>query len=297
MQLNQMRYFLEIAKTGNITAAARNLYLSQPSLSQAIRNLEDELGIPLLIRHPKSVSLTDAGEQFALHAERIIGSADQLSDLMQKHSQLLSGNLRLGIPWIGGYLGIFTLLRRYNQAMPGIRYQLSIEGSDTLLEQLTRRSLHGIFVIRTPGSFANREDLYYRKINEEHYCAWIPKENPLSEKAMLDVSDLDGETLIMPSKESVFSRQLSLMFQTCGITPHILCESSLSVAVSQLAGEGLAIGFASSSIARKLCPETCRVVSLSGQIDRTIYYVTLRDLLDYPTIESFTNYVEHYVFD
>ena len=65
MQLSQMRYFLEIARTGNISAAARNLYLSQPSLSQAIKSLEEELGIQLLVRHSKSVSLTDAGEQFA----------------------------------------------------------------------------------------------------------------------------------------------------------------------------------------------------------------------------------------
>ena len=64
MQTQQLRYFLEVAKTKNITIAARNLYISQPSLSQQIINLEKELEIPLLIRHSKSVALTDAGEQF-----------------------------------------------------------------------------------------------------------------------------------------------------------------------------------------------------------------------------------------
>ena len=61
MQMQQLRYFLEIAKEKNISAAAKNLYLSQPSLSQQMRKLEEELEIPLLIRHSKSVSLTDAG--------------------------------------------------------------------------------------------------------------------------------------------------------------------------------------------------------------------------------------------
>ena len=296
MQLSQMCYFLEIAKTGNISAAARNLYLSQPSLSQAIRSLEEELGIPLLIRHSKSVSLTDAGEQFALHAERIVGSTDQLSDLMQKHSRLLSGNLRIGIPWIGGYLGIFTLLRRYHQAMPGIRYELAIHGSDLLLAQLQSRSLHGVFVISTAANLAAQKELYFRQINEEAYMAWVPKDNPLSEQSELSLADLRDQTLIMPSRESIFSRQLSLRFREQGISPHILCESSLSVTVSQLAGEGLGIGFASASIAEKLCPDTCRVLPLSEKILRTIYYVTLTELLDYPTIESFTNYVAHYTF-
>ena len=68
MQMQQLRYFLEIAKEKNISAAAKNLYLSHPSRSQQIRKLEEELELPRRIRHAKSVSLTVAGEQFAHHA-------------------------------------------------------------------------------------------------------------------------------------------------------------------------------------------------------------------------------------
>ncbi len=297
MQLSQMRYFIEVARTGNISAAAKNLFLSQPSLSQSIHNLETELGIPLLIRHSKSVSLTDAGEQFLIHAERIVGSTDQLSELMQKHSRILSGNLRLGIPWIAGYLGLFTLLRRYQQAMPGIRYELTIRGSDLLLKQLLSRNLHGIFMISTEAALEAQKDLYFRKINEENYVAWVPEDHPLAQKKELTISDLHQQTLVMPSPESVFSRQLSVLFHNQGVTPHILCETSLTDTIRQITEEGLAIGFASDSIARKACPKQCRILPLEEKIHRTIYYVTLKELIDYPTIESFTNYVRHYVFE
>lgn len=296
MQLAQMRYFLEIARTGNISAAARNLYLSQPSLSQSIRNLEEELGIPLLIRHSKSVSLTDAGEQFALHAARILGSTEQLTDLMQKHSRLLSGRLRLGIPWVAGYLGIFTLLRRYHDAMPGIEFELTIHGSGSLFQQLENRSLHGGFIITTPEMLQRRDDLYWQVINEERYMAWVPQENPLSEKDVLAITDLENQPVIMPSKNTMFSTQLNQFFTARGIEPRVLCETSQTDVISQLSGEGLGIGFASSSIARKHCPDSCLVVPLEEAITRTIYYITLRELLDYPSIESFTNYVKHYVF-
>lgn len=100
MQMQQLRYFLEIAKEKNISAAAKNLYLSQPSLSQQMRKLEEELEVPLLIRHSKSVSLTDAGEQFALHARRILGGVDQLSELMYKQSLLEAGTLKIGLLWL-----------------------------------------------------------------------------------------------------------------------------------------------------------------------------------------------------
>lgn len=295
MQLSQMRYYMEIAKTGNISAAARNLYLSQPSLSQAIRSLEEELGIPLLIRHSKSVSLTDAGEQFLIHATRIVGSTDQLQDLMQKHSKLLAGSLRLGIPWVAGYLGIFTLLRRYKQAMPAIRYELQIQGSGSLLKSLDERHLHGGFIITSPENLAGRNDLYYKVINEEQYMTWIPLDHPLSEKSIISIADLDGQSVIMPSSNTMFSRQLNQYMEQYAVSPLVLCETSQTNMIAQLTGEGLGIGFASSSIAVKYCPKTCRAVPLSEKIKRTIYYITLQELLDYPTIESFTSYVNHYV--
>ena len=78
MQFHQLRYVLEVANEKSISAAAKKLYLSQPSLSQQIINLEKELGIPLFVRHSKSVTLTDAGEQFVQSAKRILNEKEQL---------------------------------------------------------------------------------------------------------------------------------------------------------------------------------------------------------------------------
>ena len=296
MQLSQMQYFLEIAKTGNISAAAHNLYLSQPALSQAIRNLESELGIPLLIRHSKSVSLTDAGEEFAVHAEKILGSTSQLSDLMQKHAQMHTGNLRIGMPWIVGYLEIFSLLRSYKEIMPELQYKLAIEGSDTLLKQLLNRKLHGIFMISSSGSLSQNKELHYLRLADEEYVTMVHKDNPLSEKSIITIPDLAKETLVMPSPESLFSLQLKVLFQTYGIDPPYLCESSLSDIVAQMAGEGLGVAFASVCVAKKICPANCRIVPLEEKIPRTVYFVTLKELLDYPTVKSFVDYVMHYEF-
>lgn len=296
MQLSQMQYFLEIAKTKNISAAAHNLYLSQPALSQAIRSLESELGIPLLLRHSKSVSLTDAGEEFAVHAEKILGSTRHLSDLMQKHAQLHTGNLRIGMPWIVGYLEIFSLLRSYKERMPDLQYKLVIEGSDTLLRQLLSRKLHGIFMISSSSSLSQNRELHYLRLADEEYVMMIHKGSPLAEKSIIAIPDLANETLIMPSPESLFSMQLKVLFQTYGINPPYLCESSLSDIVAQMVGEGLGSAFASVCVAKKICPANCRIVPLEEKIPRTVYFVTLKELLDYPTVQSFVDYVTHYEF-
>ena len=159
------------------------------------------------------------------------------------------------------------------------------------------RSLHAAFLVNIPTEIMSNEGLYYQLINEETYFAWVHRKYPLSEKDTVFVRDLADYPLIMPSQESIFYRQLSLMMEENGIMPRILCETSLSMTVSQMAAEGLGIGFASESIARKLCPDTCRVIPLDHSVIRTLYYVTLKELLDYPTIESFTNYVNHYRFE
>ena len=100
----------------------------------------------------------------------------------------------------------------------------------------------------------------------------------------------------MPSEKSTFSRQLGMLLEKSGAKPHVVCETSLTDVVIQLAGEGLGIGFASSVIARRSCPSSCRVVPLRDKIYRSVYYVTMKDLLDYPTIESFTRFMESYRF-
>ena len=296
MQTQQLRYFLEVADTLNITAAARSLYISQPSLSQQIINLEKELGIPLLIRHSKSVTLTDAGEQFALHARRILGGMDQLSDLMQKHSLLQEGTLRIGMLFVAGYLNLFQVLSDYKKRYPELSYRLNIDGSASLIEQLLNRSLHAAFLIGSENQLRLHEDLYFEKVIDDYYVAVISVKNPLAQRKQITIQDLRDQPVIMPSPTSAFHRQLEQLFENAGICPEVLCSTSQSDIVCQLAARNFAVGFSSCTIARTLQSRDLAIVPLEPALYRTIYYVTLRELLDYPSIRTFTRFVEQYSF-
>lgn len=296
MQLQQIRYVLTAADKGSFSAAAKSLFIAQPSLSQQISNLEKELGIPLFIRHSKSVTLTDAGEQFVRQARRILNQVDQLSDSMKKYSLLQSGTLRIGMLWIAGYLHLSSAITDYHRLHPDISYHLEVEGSNTLLKMLTERSIDAAFVIGSDHSLKEK-DFYYRKLMDDQYMVILSSKNPLSSRTSLNIHDLKEENIIMPAKASAFRQNIEQLFTLNNLSPHILCETSQSDLVIQLASQGLAIGFASSSIARKLKNSKCTILPFTPRISRPIYYVTLKELLDYPTISSFTSFVESYTFE
>lgn len=296
MQLQQMRYVLAAAEKGNFSSAAKSLFIAQPSLSQQIANLEKELGIPLFIRHSKSVTLTDAGEQFVRQARRILNQVDQLSDSMKKYTLLQSGTLRIGMLWIAGYLNLSNAITDYHKFHPHISYHLEVEGSNTLLKMLMEREIDAAFVISS-DEYLKEKDFYYRKLLDDQYMVILSSKNPLASRAYLDIDDLKGENIIMPSKASTFRQNIDQLFALNNVTPRILCETSQSDLVIQLATQGLAIGFSSSSIAQKLKNSKCTILPLKPRISRPVYYVTLKELLDYPTISSFTSFVESYTFE
>ena len=294
MRMSHLRYFVEIARTKNITLAAKNLHVSQPSLTYAVKVLENELGVPLLFRHPHSISLTEAGETFATQAERITASADNLAGMMKGYANLTAGNLRLGVLWIGGYMEIFSLLNEFRGILPGVTYELSFDGSDILIESLRRRSLHGVFVVSSPAYLENDKEIHSVRVSTEEYKLIIPKSNPLSCKPAISIRDLGNETIIMPSEKTLLHRQLSVMFQSEGVSPRVLCSTSQSDIAGQVAGVGLGIAFASSTVAGKICGDNCRAVAFEegAKIHRIIYFLTLREFMSYPLTRAFCEFTE-----
>lgn len=296
MQIHQLRYALKVAEKKNFSAAAKELYISQPSLSQQILKLEKELGIPLFVRHSKSVSLTDAGEQFIISAQRIVNNVNQLSDLMSKYSQLENGTFRVGMLWIAGYLNLPQILTDFHRTYPGVTYELTVDGSMALLKMLLSRSINSAFLISHEKILRREEDLYYQKLQDDYYVAVVNRAHPLAEKKILKIEDFQDHGIIMPSRQSAFRRELEQLFDQHFVTPPVLCETSQSDIGMQLAGQGLAVYFSSHSIAQVLKDDRHVLVPLEVKLHRTIFYVTLKELLDSPITRTFTAFVKQYPF-
>lgn len=290
MQIQQLRYIKKTAETQNISAAAKELFISQPSLSQQIIKLEKELGVPLFIRHSKCVTLTPAGEEFVIYATRILNDLETLTSNMKLYSTLKRGSLKIGLLPIGGYLGLSNYINDFRKINTDLDISLKIDLSNVLLDKVITREIDVAFIIGSENLNRNK-DIFCKKIMEDNYVAVVSRQNPLSNKNKISASDLIGQPVILPSKDSSARKVIDSMFSSQHVIPNIIAEISQSDIIMQLVSQNLAIGFSSVSIASMLHTEELVTIPLTQAITRPIYYITLSDLLTYPTIKSFTEYI------
>lgn len=192
MELRHLRYFIAVAEEGSLLAAAeRRLNTSQPSLSRQIRDLEAEVGVPLLQRQPRGVALTPAGHVFLGHARLSIAQAEAALQGARQVGRPERPIFRLGFlasrePWIP------YILRVLRDEAPNIEIRLSSHSSPELAFALKCRDLD--------AAILRREDyipeLRFKPLCEEPLVAMLPADHRLASNAIIRAKDLASEVYV-----------------------------------------------------------------------------------------------------
>lgn len=141
MNLNQIQYLLAIHETGSIRQAADNLFVSAPSISTAIKNLEDELGCSLLTRHHNGVTFTDEGEEAILLMKEMEEIINKLHHLRQNVDTDISGEIKLGVSLHAKPALLLPVLSTLKFSYPGLSLTVSDEKSHDILKQIIQGTL------------------------------------------------------------------------------------------------------------------------------------------------------------
>lgn len=240
MDLRQLRYFVVVAEEGNITRAAERLHIAQPPLSRQMQQLEDELGVPLLVRGSRPLTLTEAGQFFYAHARQLLSQSKELEAMTRRIGTI---ERKLSIGFVGSTL--------YGM-LPKVIRRFRAEQSTTALTLHEMTSLEQIAALKE-GKIdvgfgrIRHEDPSVRRIvlREEQLMAAISQEHPLAGKPVLSLLDLASETLIVfpRAPRPSFADQVLAAFHDRGLSPAKISEvRELQVAVGLVAaGEGVAI--------------------------------------------------------
>lgn len=221
--LHQMKYALEVYRAGSISQAAKNLYMNQPNLSKAIKELEQELGITLFVRTPKGILISEEGTMFLEYAESIFQKLDELETVLadRKHNNI---SFHISIPRASYISHAFTTFvnnfKDTSQIKINYRETNNAEAIDNLLH-------HGfdLGIVRYTQPYEthlqqlqSRTDLFCRTIWESEYVLIFSRHHPLATSERIQLADLHDytelihgdETPVQISPGSAASKQIAL---------------------------------------------------------------------------------------
>ena len=193
MELRVLRYFLAVAREGNITGAANSLHLSQPTLSRQIRDLEEELGHPLLIRKSHRVALTPEGVLFRKRAEEIIAMVDKTEAEFTSMQNTVGGDIYIGSGETQAIRRITRIAKALRDEYPGVHYHLYSGNAQDVTERLDKGILDFGILIQ-PADLSKYD--YLNLPDKDTWGVVMRKDSPLAEKAYVERKDLLGVPLI-----------------------------------------------------------------------------------------------------
>jgi LysR family transcriptional regulator, hydrogen peroxide-inducible genes activator len=239
MEFHQLRYFCAVARSGNFTRAAEAEYVSQPSLSQQIRKLEDELGARLFDRFPRSAKLTQFGHTFLPKAQAILRQTGEAKTEIRELAGLETGEVTLGtIPTIGPYL-LPSILRRISRRHRGISVRVVEEVTQEILERLHNGRID-IAVLAMP---VGGHELVCQELLREKMYAALSSDHPLAHRKTIDLGDISRESFLLLKEGHCFRDNVITACRHSRLLPNIVFESGQFATILAMisAGSGVSV--------------------------------------------------------
>ena len=249
MELRHLRYFVAVAEELNFTRASDKLRLAQPSLSRQIQNLEEELGVRLLHRIKKKVSLTEEGKSFLGDARRLLALSLESMKAVQGLGHGQSRQLNVGFKFHFDLLS--ATLETFYHTCPGIAVNLFDMSPAEQLRGLEARKIDLAFVgLRPPASSENTADLGWECVAHHDVVVVLPAHHPLARKSKIKITELKSQFFVAMSDEThPGSRDwLCDLCKQAGFTPRILQDVDLESAIMTFVAEGLEVTLAREQI-------------------------------------------------
>ena len=230
MTLTELRYIVAVARERHFGRAAKSCHVSQPTLSVAIKKLEDELGVSIFERGSSEVSLSPIGERVVQQAQQALEAAENVKQVAMQGKNQLTGPLRVGaIYTIGPYLypELIPLLRKQAAQMP-----LIVEENFTavLTEKLKQGELD-VIVIALP--FAE-QGIVTRPLYEEPFVVLLPSSHPLTRRKTLASTQLEDENVLLLGKGHCFRDHVLEACPACVPKPGIIGDLAHTIEGSSL---------------------------------------------------------------
>jgi LysR family hydrogen peroxide-inducible transcriptional activator len=246
MEMHQLRYVVAVARAGNFSRAAEQCHVSQPSLSQQVLKLEDELGQRLFDRMKRAAKLTPHGEAFLPRAVRILEEADAAKREASDAQHWLRVTLTFGVlPTIAPYL-LPEALAEFTAEFPGVEILVQEDTTARLLELAQRYEID--FALASEPIQDERFEV--QELFAEELLLALPPGHPLTRKRTVSATDLEGERLIVMKEGHCLGDQVLSFCDRRNVRPNINFRSAQLETIQALVFSGLGISLIPAMAAR-----------------------------------------------
>ena len=299
MEKNQLIYVLYAAKYKNITKAAEKLFISQPSLSNQIIKLENEIGIKLFERKHQRIELTEAGRVFIEYAQIIINSFEKLEKVMGEYASMNKGTLTVGILPVATSLKIFDHIYEFQEEFPKINIFIKEIGSLALVDMMLKREIDIAFAILSKEKLESlKSEFNILEIRKDKITVAISNKHKLAKRKYVNIEDLAGENLIFSNNNFQFPKLVTDYMKSKNIPFTTSCQCTQLETTFSLVEKNFGITLCSELTTKenltigRYRDLKIKSIILTPIIERSIYMIFPKNVYFYPTIYNFIKFIK-----
>jgi len=241
LNVARLRILSEVAHRGSISAAAEELSYTQSAVSQQVAALEAEVGLALLERHPRGVSLTAAGQTLVGHAEAVLSRLDAAEEAMAAIAGLRGGRLRMAsFPSAGATL-MPRAIARFRSLHPEVELSLAEGEPEEIAPRLRAGELDLALLFEFEGETFADDRMTRAELLEDPMFLALPRAHRLATRERLRLEDLSGEAWVQTSQESPCARHVVRCCHAAGFEPNVAFESDDYQTVQGLVAAGVGV--------------------------------------------------------
>src|SRR6267378_2521277 len=271
MELHQLRYFCAVAETSSFSRAAEQSHVSQPSLSQQIIKLEEELGARMFDRLGRSVRLTELGKTFLPRARAVLRELEAAKGDVVERKDFIGGPVTVGIiPTVGPYF-LPPVLTSFTRKFPQVRFTVIEEITPVLLDRL-RAGAIDVAILALP---IRGHEFESAPLLTERLFAALPKNHKFAKRSSLSLKHLRSEPFLLLRDGHCFRETAVAACDRARLHPQIVFESGQFSSLTSMVGAGMGVSIVPEMAIEK--KSQCRYIRIADdQAVRTIGAVVLR---------------------
>lgn len=276
MLYRQVECFLAVARLGNLSRAAEEMYLTQPTLTARLKGLEEEVGDQLFVRTSRGMRLTEAGREFLPYAERMVGGFEEARRRLAELRGASGGRLVIGAsPGVGTY-ALPGLLERFSAAYPNVSVTVRTGHSEEILQMTLREDVQ-LGLTRA----MSHPDIESLQLYQDELVLVVDPEHRFTRAGSAALEEVGGEQIILFDRDSSYNEQTRALFRDAGIRELRTMELDNIEAAKRMVEHRLGVAFLPrTSVIRSVASGNLAMVAVEGapEMSRSIVALRRRDV-------------------